>query len=231
MTASAELVLMLLADARLPVAGHTQSAGLEPAVAAGLGAEEVADYIALRLQTVTCIEAATAVVALHHLRQGLALQPVEDAWAARTPSPAMRRTSRTQARALLRLLDRLNGPTLCSSGTLEGPDSVRQQHKVGMCRGVVLAMAANRFALSPSSLARLVGYDDVQTVTSAALKLLPLDPAVTTQWALDALPRIDALAASVASLTRPGDIPVTGAPQIEEWAEAHAVASRRLFSA
>jgi urease accessory protein len=35
----------------------------------------------------------------------------------------------------------------------------------------------------------------------------------------------------VAPLTVPGSIPASGAPQIEAWAEAHAVATRRLFSA
>ncbi|HEY3736724.1 MAG TPA: urease accessory UreF family protein [Jatrophihabitans sp.] len=216
MHASAEVLLMLLADARLPVAGHTQSAGLEPAVTAGLAAGQVPDYLATRLATVTRVEAATAVVALHRLHRGLALEPVEAAWAARTPSAAMRRTSRVQAKALLRLLTHLNGPAA---------------HKVGPCRAVVLATAATGFGLSAMSLARLIGYDDVQTVASAALKLMPLDPAATTRWVYDALPSVDALARDVAALTEPEEIPVAGAPQIEAWAEAHAVASRRLFSA
>src|SRR3982751_2553904 len=98
MTASPELLLMLLADARLPVAWDTQSGGVEPAVAAGLDADRVPDYLATRLATVTMVEAGTAVVALHHLRSGQNLAEVETAWAARTPSAAMRRTSRAQGR-------------------------------------------------------------------------------------------------------------------------------------
>src|SRR5690242_11988947 len=100
-----ELFLMLLADARLPVAGHTQSAGLEPALRSGL--TDVPSYAGLRLRTVTRVEAATAVVALHHVRGGLPLEPVERAWAARTPSPAMRATSRQLAKGLVRLGSRL----------------------------------------------------------------------------------------------------------------------------
>ena len=73
-----ELILMLLADARLPVAGHTQSAGLEPALRLGLEASEVPPYLAARLASVTRVEAATAVVALHHFRAGLPLEPVDD---------------------------------------------------------------------------------------------------------------------------------------------------------
>jgi urease accessory protein len=218
---SPDLLLMLLADARLPVAGHTQSAGLEPAVAAGLSAIDVPEYMTSRLATVTRVEAATAVVALHHIRQGLKLGEVETAWAARTPSAAMRRTSRAQARAFLRLARRL-WPAAPGVTAVDAP---------GVPRAVALAAAAEVGGLSPSSLARLVGYDDMQTVASAALKLLPLDPLATTSWVQAVLPAIDALAREVATMTESEEIPVAGAPQIEAWAEAHAVTARRLFSA
>jgi urease accessory protein len=208
-----DLLLMLLADARLPVAGHTQSGGLEPALRDGL--TDVPSYLRLRLRTVTRVEAATAVVALHSLRQGLPLEPVEQAWAARTPSPAMRATSRLLAKGLLRL-----------GGPLWGLPPLP-----GACRGVALGAIAAAVGMAPVSLARLVAYDDVQTVSSAALKLTPLDPFVTTGWVTSLFPDIEALAAEVAPLTDPGDIPASGAPQIEQWAEMHAVATRRLFSA
>jgi urease accessory protein len=68
-------------------------------------------------------------------------------------------------------------------------------------------------------------------VASAALKLLPLDPAEVAAWVVQALPVVDDLAADVAHLTRPEEIPASGAPHIELWAEAHAVAERRLFNA
>ena len=210
---SSELLLMLLADARLPVAGHTQSAGLEPAVADGV--TDVPSYLRLRLDTVTRVEAATAVVALHHLRAGLPLDAVETAWAARTPSPAMRAASRAMGRALLRLATRL-------WSVETGPVAPR---------AIALAVCADRCGLAPASLARLVGYDDVQTVCSAALKLLPLDPTDTTRWALESLPAVERIATEVAALTDPDDIPAAGAPQLEVWAEAHAVTTRRLFSA
>ena len=220
-SASPELLLMLLADARLPVAGHTQSGGLEPAVAAGLSAAQVPDYLATRLATVTRVEAAVAVVALDHLRRGLELDEVEAAWAARTPSAAMRRTSRAQARALLRLLRRL-WPHAPGVAAVDRP---------GVSRAVALAAAADAGGLSPSLLARLVGYDDIQTVAAAALKLLPMDPLVAVCWVHTALPAVDLLAREVAPLTEAEDIPVSGAPQIEAWAEVHAVTARRLFSA
>jgi len=213
---------MLLADARLPVAGHTQSGQLEPAVARGLAARDVPAYLRARLETVTGVEAATAVVARHHLVHGLPLPPVEVAWAARTPSAAMRTTSRAQARALLRLAHRLwpGDPALAVLAGIDRPS-----------RGVALAAAGTAAGLDALSLARLVGYDDVQTVCAAALKLMPLDPYEATGWAHAALPAVEALAHSVAPLTKPGDIPAAGAPQIEAWAEDHAATTRRLFSA
>ena len=65
---SPELVALMLADGRLPTGGHTQSAGLEAAVTAGLadGGRRLADVAAYardRLQTVVRVEAGTAVVA------------------------------------------------------------------------------------------------------------------------------------------------------------------------
>jgi urease accessory protein len=217
-----ELLLMLLADARLPVAGHTQSGGLEPAVADGLTAAEVPLYLAARLRTVVRVEAGCAVVALHCLKHELPLEPVVRAWAARTPSAALRRSSRAQARAFLRLAGRLwpdSGPVRAVAEPTGAP------------RSVAIAAAAATAGLGPASLARLIGYDDVQTVAAAALKLLPLDPMTATGWVHDALPAVDEVALAVADLTSPAAVPATGSPQTELWAEAHANTTRRLFSA
>lgn len=217
---SPDLLLMLLADARLPTAGHTQSAQLEPAVEEGLDAAHVPAFVSLRLATVTRVEAATAIVALHRMRHGLPLEEVELAWAARTPSSAMRATSRAMGRALLRLVSRL-WPEHAVIASLSR----------GASRAVVLAAAGDAAGLDATALARLIGYDDVQTVVSAALKLLPLDPADVAGWVLAALPEVDRLAARVAHLTTPDGIPAAGAPRIEAWAQAHAATTRRLFSA
>lgn len=220
--APTELMMMLLGDARLPVAGHTQSAGLEPAVRHGLTPAEVPLYLAARLQSVVRIDAATAVVALLHLGRGEPLDPVVRAWAARTPSPALRKASRTQARAFLRICSRLwpDSDHVAVIGALAGAP-----------RPVAVAAAAATVGLSPRSVARLVAYDDVQTVAAAALKLLPLDPATATRWVHDAIPAMSALADDVADISRPAQIPACAAPQIEMWAQAHATTSRRLFSA
>lgn len=220
-----DLVLMLLADARLPVAGHTQSNSLEPAVLAGLGAADVPGYVRSRLTTVTAIDAGTAVAARHACATyggGADLAGAERAWAARTASPALRDAARAQGRALMRLADRL----------WPASEPLKAVHGVPTpSRAVVLGAIAAEVGLPPAALARLVGYDDVQTVCAAALKLLPLDPAVVAAWVLDALPDVERLAVSVAATTLPDDIPAPANPQIDAWAQSHAHTTRRLFRA
>ena len=221
-TGDSDLVLMLLADARLPVAGHTQSGTVEAALRHGLSAADVPAYVRTRLRSVTLVEAGTAVVARSAaatLSAG-ALADVEEAWAARTPSAPLREASRHQARALLHLAARV------------WPDapSVRLVRRLGGgSRALALGALAADLGLEPGPLARLVGYDDVQTVCAAALKLAPLDPAVTTGWVSAALPEVAGLAAEVVDLTCPDQIPAVGCPQIEAWAQAHAATTRRLF--
>jgi len=215
-----DLLLMLLADARLPAAGHTQSGTVEAALAHGLTPHDVPAYLRTRLCSVTLVEAGTAAVACHRTARGASLAEVDVAWAARTPSAAVRRASRGQGRALRRLAERLWPAALDPITEAPSPS-----------RATVLGAIAAHLGLGPGPLARLVGYDDVQTVCAAVLKLAPLDPAVATGWVADALPAIAVLADKVAGITAPGQIPAVGCPQIEEWAEAHAVTSRRLFRA
>ncbi len=216
-----ELVAMLLADARLPVAGHTQSAGLEPALAAG--PVHVPSFVELRLRTVVRTEAATAVVAravtLGRGPDGGTLDHVQRAWAARTPSAAMRRTSRTLGRALARLAPRL----------LPAPELLVLP--LEPARPVVLGAVAALCGLDAASTARLVAYDDVQTVVSAALKLTPLDPAEATGWVVGAFAHVTACVEAVSHLSDPADLPTRNAPVLEEHAECHAHTTRRLFSA
>lgn len=229
--ASALLVLAMLADARLPTGAHAHSAGLEPAVQSGLltptppapGArEDVARIPALaatRLRTVTATEAGAAVVARHRWLDRRDLGPVEDAWAARTPSPAVRDAARRLGRGYLRLAlalwpDDLDGAF--------APRAAPPRPVVAGAIGAVTGLDALQVAL-------LVGYDDVQTIASAALKLTPLDPATTTRWVLDLHPAVAEMAAGVAHLTDPDDIPSAGAPMTDAWAQAHARTTRRLF--
>nr|AQT39080.1 UreF [Streptomyces sp.] len=212
------LLLALLGDARLPSGGHTQSAGLEPALRAGTTCAEVPAYLRARLCTVTRVEAGTAVVARAVAADGGDLAEVEAAWAARTPSQALRTNGRRLGRGYVRVLQTLwPGPLDARARTWSRP--------------VVLGLLAHRAGMDPADLARLVGYDDAQTLTAALLKLEPQDPLLITAWVNDLLPDIDDLAAQVAHLRTPEQIPAHGAPLIERWAESHDTTTERLFSA
>ena len=215
-----DALALLLADARLPAAGHTQSAGLEPGLAAGLDPADLPAYCRTRLATVTRTEAAAAVVARTAVLDSRSLTAVEAAWAARTPSDAMRSTSRVLGRGLLRLARRTWPEAAAPWSPEDRPP-----------RPLVLGSIAAHAGLGAEDLARVVAYDDVQTVLAAALKLLPLDPADATAWCASLLPDIDEVARELSLLTEPADIPATGSPLIEGWAQAHARTTRRLFSA
>lgn len=220
--ASSGAMALLLADARLPVGGHTQSGSLEPALARGLSPDGVAGYCRTRLATVVRVEAATAVVARHAVLTGDGLGLVHAHWAARTPGAAQRETSAELGRGLLRLARTLwlDPPTLATVEALPSP-----------ARPLVLGAVAARTGVTPHELARVVAYDDVQTVMGAGLKISPGDPARAAGHTWSLLAEVDRLADDVAGLTGPGAIPAAAAPQIEEWAQAHSHTTRRLFRA
>lgn len=220
-----ELVLMLLADARLPTGGHTQSAGLEPAVVAGLADDgrrltDVAAYARDRLRTVVRVDAGTAVVARALTLAGDDPLVVEAHWAARTPSPALRTASRRHGRGTLRLAARVWPAVL---------DHLPADAE--LARPVVLGVLAAVTGLTAEQTAWLVGYDDVQTVVAASLKLLPVDPAAAASWVVDLQPDVERLAADVADLTDPHRVPACGAPLVDVRAEHHATRGTRLFHA
>jgi urease accessory protein len=222
---SPELVALMLADGRLPTGGHTQSAGLEPAVRAGLGADgtrlaEVADYARDRLRTITRVEAAVAVVARAVALNGEQVTPVEAAWAARTPSHVLRAVSRRQGRAYLRLASRV------------WPEVLKHlQPDIEIARPVVIGVVAAVNDLTAEQTARLIGYDDAQTVVAASLKLLPVDPADAASWLAALHQPIEELTQAVSDLTDPDDIPAYGAPLVDVFAQAHAAERMRLFHA
>lgn len=221
----AQVLLMLLADARLPTGAHTQSAGLEPAMRHGVSLADVPAYIRTRLRTVVAVEAGAAVVARHLAATPAAdltagLTEVDDAWRARTISPALRENAEVLGRGYARLVTGL-WPDTAASAALR---AVRRP-----TRAVSIGVAGALAGLDGPQVARLIGYDDTQTVAAAALKLDPLDPVVATGWVVCAAADIDRLAAAVGALTDAADIPAGTAPLIEQWAQQHAVATQRLF--
>lgn len=214
---------LLLADGRLPTGGHTQSGGLEPAFAHGMGLEDVPAYLSVRLNSVTEVEAAASVVVRHiwlgtaRAERAAALSEVDAAWRARAVSDALRDASDLLGRSYARMAGALWSLDL-------DPDVV-------YCRAVVLGATAAAAGLAASDTARLVGFDDVQTVIAAALKIRPFDPARGVQWATAAGVEVEAMVSRVAQLRAPADIPARSAPLIESWAQAHRSSERRLYRA
>ena len=215
---------LLLADGRLPTGAHTQSAGVEPAFAYGMRLDEVPDYVVARLRTVTEVEAAAAVVARHRWltepeARTPAMREVDKAWRVRTLSDALRDASDLLGRSYLR------------TAAAVWPLPELLQDGVSWCRAVVVGATAAVAGLSAVELARLVGFDDVQTVIAAALKLKPFDPSQGVAWAAASSVEVEALVARVSGLTGTAEIPARGAPQSEEWGQRHRSAERRLFRA
>lgn len=219
---------LLLADGRLPTGAHTQSAGVEPALTHGMRLHQVPDYLVVRLQTVTEVEAATAVVARHLWLNGPigrreAMLEVDLAWRVRTVSDALRDASDQLGRSYLR-----TAGAVWDLAALTGDVTDRE---IVWCRGVVVGAAAAEAGLSAPETARLVGFEDVQTVIAAALKLEPFDPVVAVGWSVAAAGEVEQLVGRVSALTRADEIPAHSAPLIEEWGQRHRTAQRRLFRA
>lgn len=223
MDPSAHTVALLLADARLPSGGYAFSSGLEPALQGGMPPSEVGAFLRARARTTTMVDAATAVVARAAGLRGGGYAPVERAWAARTPSPATRRSSRELGRGLLRLATTL-WPDSAPVADLGGPVG-------GWSRPVVLGAVAAHAGIDAESLVRIAVYDDMACAVAALLKLEPGDPIDGVRLVVDACASVDGFTPQLAALTTPEAIPASGTPQSETWAEAHAVTNRRLFRA
>ena len=96
---------------------------------------------------------------------------------------------------------------------------------------MVIGATAAEAGLDGAQTARLIGFEEVQTVIAAAMKLRPFDPAVAVAWAVAAGQQVEAMVSRVGALTDVDDIPAYAAPQIEHWAELHTRTERRLFRA
>ncbi|MFG3254309.1 urease accessory protein UreF [Streptomyces sp. NPDC048172] len=215
------LASLLLADGRLPVGSYTYSAGLEPAVAAGLTRDRVPALLRARLRTVCVTEAAATVLALRAGGLGEAdYGAVQRALAARTPTEPLREASVALGRGVRRLARRLAPRHPAVTGLPSRP-----------YRPVALGALGAALGVGEEELARVAVYDDLQAVASAALKLLPGDPLDSAAWLLAAGPDVEAAVAEAVAVRTPGGLPARSAPLTEEWALAHAQRERRLFLA
>jgi urease accessory protein len=152
--------LLVLADGRLPAGGHAHSSGLEAAVSAGRvrDLDGVAGFLRGRLATSGVVSAVFAAVACVRTGEWSSL---DDGLDARTPSPALRRASRAQGRALLRA-GRAMWPL---------PAIGREPH-----HPVALGALAAAAGLGPVEAAVAAAHGTVTGPASAAVRLLGLDP-------------------------------------------------------
>jgi len=95
-------------------------------------------------------------------------------------------------------------------------------------RPMALGVVAAAGALADEAVALLALYDDAATVASAALKLLPLDPAVTARWLAELAPQLASSARAVA--TDRGPLSAPAAVALELSAPIHLEQRERLFA-
>jgi urease accessory protein len=199
------MLQLLLADSRFPSGSYAHSLGLEQAVADGL--TDVPAFIAARLRLVAESDARFAVEA----RRGNV--QVEE-WSARCPSPVLREASHRLGRQLLRTAALVLGVA-----------------PADLPRPIALGVVAAAAGLSDVETAELALYDDASTVASAALKLLPLDPAVTARWVAELAPRMQLAARAIAADATPiEDLPAPAAVALELAAPVHQRTRERLFA-
>jgi urease accessory protein len=208
------VLTMLLADSRFPAGGYAHSLGLEEAVAGGLPADEVPAFAAARLRLVR--------VAVAARRESEPLDDLDHEWSARCPSPVLRAASRRLGAQLLR------------SAAVVFDDPAIEEYRARSAatpRPVALGVVAATAGLDDEAVARLSLYDDAATVTSAALKLLPLDPALTARWLAELAPEIAAAAERATADRRPvAEQPPPAAVALELGAAIHVERRERLFA-
>jgi urease accessory protein len=215
---------MLLADGRFPTGSYAHSLGLEQAVADGLRAEGVARFVAARRRLVAEPEARIAVAASRACQaDGAAgVLAVEAEWSARCPSPILRVAARRMGAGLLR------------SAAIAAPSALIDDYRavsVATPRPVALGVVAAAWEVGDEQLAELALYDDAATVASAALKLLPLDPAVASSWVAAQAGEIERAARIVAADRRAlAGQPAPAAVGLELAATVHAERRERLFA-
>lgn len=222
--------LLLLADGRFPTGGHAHSAGVEAAVAQG----DVSDLASLerflrgRLATTGVVEAAFSVAARSAVVDapdpaGLAvrLARLDAELDARILSSRAREVSRRLGRQFTRAArtawpdDRL--------GLLAGPPGPHQAIATGLVVGVVGG--------STDDAARLPMHHLAAAVTSAAVRLLALDPMEAARLQVAVGPLVDELVAAAPewAAAAPSTLPADGGALSEILAEHHGTWPARLF--
>jgi urease accessory protein len=225
--------ILLLADSRLPAAGHAHSGGLEAAAAAGsvAGLDGLAAFLRGRLATAGLVSAGLAAAACQ--LACLVAAGGSPRWeelfaeaAARTASPAQRRASCAQGRALLRAAHAAwPGAVLDSLTSAAGA--------AGSYHPVVLGACAGAAGGQPADAAVIAATASVTGPASAAVRLLGLDPLAVHGMLAGLADAIAEVAGSAAAAAAAGDwaaLPAAAAPGLDLLAERHAREEVALFA-
>jgi urease accessory protein len=217
--------LLLLTDSRFPAGGYAHSGGLEAAVEAGLTVGEVPLFLVGRLGGITSAEAHVAVAAARAARECRLerLLELEEEARARCPSPPLRTASSRLGAQLLR------------SAVVVWPAEEMIARYQGASeatpRPVAFGVVAAAAGLGDLELAHAYLYEDAMTVTTAAVRLLPVDTAATAHWLVEAAPLLDRLAREAADADDDmRGLPGGFAPTLELGSLAHIAREGRLFA-
>ena len=218
--------LLVLADGRFPAGGHAHSGGAEAAVKAGRihDTATLRAFCAGRLHTAGLTAAALAAAAAG----GLDPLVADAAADARTPSPALRATSRRLGRQLIRA-----ARTVWPDPAL---DRLAADRPRGAHQPVVLGLTAAAAGLDPADAAAAAVHESVSGPVTACVRLLGLDPfqaAAVLAGLADDLAGVAAQAVRAAAEARtagPDALPAASAPLLDLYAEQHAAWTVRLFA-
>ncbi|MDH6132138.1 urease accessory protein [Kitasatospora sp. MAA4] len=219
--------LLLLADGRFPAGGHAHSGGAEAAVKAGLvhDADGLAAFLTGRLHTTGLTAAGLAAAAAG----GFDPAGLDEAADARTPSPALRATSRRLGRQLLR------AARVCWPDPVL--DGLAAAYPGGAHQSVVLGLAARAAALAPADAALAAAHESVNGPATACTRLLGLDPYQVVAVLARLAPELDLVAEAAtraaAEAVRRQDaqpLPAASAPLLDLFAERHNAWKVRLFA-
>jgi urease accessory protein len=217
--------LLLLADSRFPTGAHAHSSGVEASVGRGdlQTVEDVAAFLDGRLLTVAPTEAAFAAAACARPDRWATL---DAELAIRTPSPQLRAVSRSLGRQLLR-------PAAAAWPALE-VDALGAIHDNGPLQPIALGVVAAAAGLSARDAALVSLHHLVGSVTTAAIRLLGLDPFQVHALAAGLAARLDSLADDAAAIAdaanEPSDLPATTSLLADVLAEHHHTWEVRLFA-
>ncbi len=227
-----DAALLMLVDGRFPAGGHAFSGGVEAAVAVGdiVDTATLERYLEGRLATTGRVDAAFAasacarlggdrVDAIDQLAKALDLE-----YTARVPSPYLRQVSRQLGRQLLR-----PAAGIWSSVGIDAVASADGGPHQPVALGAVVAAAGG----SPADAIALSCHHLTAAVTSAAVRLLGLDPLQLAVVQARVGRRADAFAdlASTWASADPSELPARGGTLTEILGERHGALDARMFVA